>query len=252
MTEPMPPPHVAVEQEDVERLRDLLDAGGDVHEEWNGMSLLAHAVDTEADGAAQAGDPLHVDTTAYLLSRGADPTRRGQGGGGSTAVEDAQASGHWLASALFAEWTRLRGNNAATSARPVVPLMSLDYRLLRSAWGIAISVKGKAVARAGARRVRKVDGRPLWLEFAGAAAELPASSRDLLLVGLSRVAPEIALPTESVTVVVDDVAYADTDFQAEFLEIAMCRWAERAFGVQPRGAEEWFDADAQRYRFSWT
>ena len=59
---------------DLEALRYALDSGADVNEKHDGLSLFHHAVDIEVDGHVQSGEPLHVDTTGYLLARGADPT----------------------------------------------------------------------------------------------------------------------------------------------------------------------------------
>ena len=62
-----PPAHLAVEQQDLPRLRDLLDAG---HDDGHGWTLLRHAIDVERDGHVQTGGPLHADVTAFLLLRG--------------------------------------------------------------------------------------------------------------------------------------------------------------------------------------
>jgi uncharacterized protein len=68
--------HNAVELEDLPLLKDLLDAGADVEDDsGDGWTLLRHAIDTEIDGHDQTGNPLHVDVTVLLLSRGADPLR---------------------------------------------------------------------------------------------------------------------------------------------------------------------------------
>nr|WP_228473508.1 ankyrin repeat domain-containing protein [Streptomyces calidiresistens] len=103
----MSPAHRAVEMEDLEALRDLLDRGVDVNEEHDGLTLLHHSIDVEIDGHVQTGKPLHVDTTAYLLSRGADPRRRSGGGSGISAEHMAFVEGHWLALSLIREWIRL-------------------------------------------------------------------------------------------------------------------------------------------------
>jgi hypothetical protein len=71
-TNDMTPAYLAVENEDLTSLRELLDSG---------MTLLQHAVDIEIDGHTQTGLPLHVDVTAYLLARGADPLASPVGGG---------------------------------------------------------------------------------------------------------------------------------------------------------------------------
>jgi hypothetical protein len=96
--------HQAVELEDLPRLRDLLDSGADINEEHGGLTLLHHAVDVEIDGHDQTGDPLHVDTTAYLLARGANPLRRSSAGVGVSSEHMAFTRGHWLAMALFQDW----------------------------------------------------------------------------------------------------------------------------------------------------
>lgn len=97
----MPPAHLAVEQDRLEELRDLLVAGADIHEEYNGFTLPHSAVDGEIDGHVQTGKPLHVDATCLLLSQGADPTRRSHGGAGVSAHHLAFVNRHWLPCALF-------------------------------------------------------------------------------------------------------------------------------------------------------
>ncbi|MDT3439084.1 MULTISPECIES: ankyrin repeat domain-containing protein [unclassified Pseudofrankia] len=106
MLDGLTPTHRAVEMEDLPALRDLLDAGADVHEERDGFTLLHRAIDMELDAHALTGEPLHVDMTAYLLARGADPRRRGEGGNGISARHMAVSSGHWLATCLIDEWIR--------------------------------------------------------------------------------------------------------------------------------------------------
>ncbi|WP_433816490.1 ankyrin repeat domain-containing protein [Actinomadura scrupuli] len=98
------PAHLAVEQEDLPRLRDLLDGGHDVEDDdGHGRTLLRHAIDVELDGHTQTGDPLRVDLTAFLLVRGADPLRRCNG---IPVVEVAEIGGHWLAAEVMRAWIR--------------------------------------------------------------------------------------------------------------------------------------------------
>jgi hypothetical protein len=96
------PTHDAVELEDVSLLRDLLDAGADVEgDAGDGWTLLRHAIDVEIDACDQVGARLHVDVTALLISRGADPERRHNG---VSVVEEARNRGHWLAVELMESW----------------------------------------------------------------------------------------------------------------------------------------------------
>lgn len=94
--------HNAVELEDLPRLRDLLDAGHDAEDDdGDGWTLLRHVIDVEIDDHDQTGNPLHVDVTALLLARGANPFRALNGI--STLVE-AELRGHWLAAELMRAW----------------------------------------------------------------------------------------------------------------------------------------------------
>lgn len=104
----MTPAHEAVENEDLPRLRELLDGGVDVEEVDGGLTLLQHAIDVELDGHIQTGGPLHVDVTAYLLARGADPLASPIGGGAASALQMAQLGGHWLAVSLIEAFVHRR------------------------------------------------------------------------------------------------------------------------------------------------
>jgi hypothetical protein len=92
-------PFVAVEIGDLEALRQALDDGFDVNSERDGLTLLQYAIDVEADSHTQTGAPLHVDATALLFARGADPKRVPHGG--ISAEHMAFQLGHWLAMELF-------------------------------------------------------------------------------------------------------------------------------------------------------
>ena len=104
------PAHLAVEQEDLPRLRDLLDAGHEVEDDdGHGWTLLRHAIDVEHDGHVQTGGPLHADVTAFLLARGADPLRWCNG---MTVLAEAEIRGHWLAAEI------MRARIGPTGVRP--------------------------------------------------------------------------------------------------------------------------------------
>jgi ankyrin repeat protein len=97
------PAHRAVELEDLAELRRLLDGGADVQDPTEtGWTLLHHSVDIEIDGAQQNNEPVHVDTTALLLAKGANPLAAD--GAGLTPLESARRRGHWLAAILMEGW----------------------------------------------------------------------------------------------------------------------------------------------------
>ena len=107
------PAHLAVEQQDLSRLRDLMVGGHDVEDDdGHGCSLLRHAIAVEYDSHVQAGGPLHADVTAFLLARGADPLRPLNG---VPVVIEAETRGHWLAAEIMRAWTS-RGRSLAEPA----------------------------------------------------------------------------------------------------------------------------------------
>jgi hypothetical protein len=55
---------------------------------------------------------LHVDVTAFLLARGADPDRLSGGGTGVSARHMALVRGHWLADELFKAWDSWRNQRS--------------------------------------------------------------------------------------------------------------------------------------------
>ncbi|QFQ94983.1 ankyrin repeat domain-containing protein [Streptomyces phaeolivaceus] len=89
------PAHQAVESDEVETLAQLLAQGTDPNEVCDNLTLLTHAIDTEADSALQSGSPLTVHLTAVLLAFGADP--RLPGPSGETPMDIALHYGHDLA-----------------------------------------------------------------------------------------------------------------------------------------------------------
>ncbi len=93
-------PFEAIEVGDLDALRAALDGGCDVNLSRDGITLLHHAVDVEADSHVQRGEGLHVDATALLLARGADP--RLVPPGSISAEHFALQHRHWLAVELFA------------------------------------------------------------------------------------------------------------------------------------------------------
>jgi uncharacterized protein len=97
------PAHLAVEQQNLPSLKELLDAGHDAEDDdGHGWTLLRHAIDVEHDSHVQSGGPLHADVTAFLLARGADPVRTRNG---TTIIAEAEMCGHWLAAEIMRAWT---------------------------------------------------------------------------------------------------------------------------------------------------
>ncbi|MFH9015561.1 ankyrin repeat domain-containing protein [Streptomyces sp. NPDC017943] len=97
------PSHQAVEDGDVSKLAQLLDAGADPNEVCCGMTLLAHAVDYEADAAIQAGEEMEVTLIAVLLAYGASPGIAGDPG--KSPLDLANEYQHSMAARLLLRFT---------------------------------------------------------------------------------------------------------------------------------------------------
>ncbi|MFD8814563.1 ankyrin repeat domain-containing protein [Streptomyces sp. NPDC059627] len=95
--------HQAVEDGEINALARLLDSGVDPDEECCGMTLLAHAVDYEADVAIQGGTEMGVASIAVLLAYGASP--QAQGHQGKSPLELAEEYGHTVAERLLQRFT---------------------------------------------------------------------------------------------------------------------------------------------------
>ena len=64
------PAHLAVEHEDLPRLRELLDAGHDVEDDnGDGWTLLRHALDVEHDAHVQTDHPLQFPLSMIALCK---------------------------------------------------------------------------------------------------------------------------------------------------------------------------------------
>ncbi|MFD5816699.1 hypothetical protein [Streptomyces sp. NPDC127038] len=88
------------------------------------MTFLAHAIDTEGDGALQSGRPLTVHTTAALLAFGADPQLPGPDG--LTSMGQAAYSRHDLAVELLQRHISPRLRSPFTAV-PVDRIVALTH-----------------------------------------------------------------------------------------------------------------------------
>jgi len=126
------------------------------------------------------------------------------------------------------------------------------YRLLKSSWGIRIVITG---AVSIGDRDLKPAGREqsINLSFGDTASSLPESHLGEIRRGFNVVANNNVVHVENrpVSVVIEEVLFNETDFQADGLAVAVFRWVEEAFGLSPRRILETFDRDANRYCFDW-
>ena len=95
------PLHAAIENMQTEVVQYLLGAGADPEFACCGMRALHHAIDIEADSAAQANDPWPPEPvlTRMLLEAGADIN--GAAGDGETPLQWARSHGHVKAAQLL-------------------------------------------------------------------------------------------------------------------------------------------------------
>ncbi|WP_430785369.1 hypothetical protein [Actinoplanes sp. G11-F43] len=119
------------------------------------------------------------------------------------------------------------------------------YRLLKTSWGVWISLTADA-RPPGTRDPRAVDvGSGVTLVDGTPGATLDSGTLAMLALGLTSVVKEIT-PTE---IVVLELRYNDCDFQAEGLAAAASGWATAHFGLPPREIPARFDRANNRYVF---
>ncbi|MEU2245040.1 ankyrin repeat domain-containing protein [Streptomyces sp. NPDC018338] len=111
---PWTPAHQAVESSDLATLTRILDGGADVDDVCSQMTLLMHAIETEADVAIQSGESIDSALTAILLAYGADPHLAVNR---ETAYDWARQLGHDMATRLLDRFTPLHGPVAGTDGR---------------------------------------------------------------------------------------------------------------------------------------
>lgn len=127
------------------------------------------------------------------------------------------------------------------------------YHVLKSSWGIKISLTADIEEREGSASERVIADQSVWLAFNGAAATLSDFHRQKIAEGLTETVYDIVRQARGtpIRVVISDVALVETDFQEEGLSVAMCRWVEEEFGLPKRKIVESFDRAANRYIFDW-
>lgn len=133
------------------------------------------------------------------------------------------------------------------------PARTYRYRLLKSSWGIQITITAQ-VSFGEVEDGEWVDSaHRLAILFADSVTGIPDSYKQELGNGLAFVAPEIVerLEGAAATVTVLQVTFTECDFQIEGLAVAICRWAEAEFDLRPRQIDESFDRGANRYVFDW-
>ncbi|MDG4765730.1 hypothetical protein O7632_16735 [Solwaraspora sp. WMMD406] len=125
------------------------------------------------------------------------------------------------------------------------------YRVLRSSWGIFISITADAFKGEGGSDGAVPLGEGVFLADATQGAGLSRDVMDMLARGLGLLSTEIASTGsgERITVVVQEIRYNDCDFQEEGLAAAIHGWAIAEFGLPKRDIAVTFDREANRYVF---
>lgn len=127
------------------------------------------------------------------------------------------------------------------------------YRLLKSSWGIRISILARSDT------IESLNGRTFppqerdRITFEGASQKLPEEYKEFVIQGLLSAFSDIEFdPNEQpFGVVIQEIKYAECDFQPEGLAVAMRRWAEEEFGLPRKNIEESFDRAKNKYTFDW-
>jgi len=125
------------------------------------------------------------------------------------------------------------------------------YRVLKSSWGVLISITAAALIgqKPGAGAVPL--GQGVFLVDATPGEGLSESVMEMLAMGLRPLSPEIAskVSERPAIVSVQEIRYNDCDFQLEGLAVAISAWAVAEFGLPEREIGVTFDREENRYVF---
>jgi hypothetical protein len=127
------------------------------------------------------------------------------------------------------------------------------YRLLKSAWGIKISITATVRIAESVPGLRVSPESKIWLELDLLDRDLAQSEVEQLRRGLAVVASEISnkVHGQPVSIALSDVSYVESDFQPEGLAAAILRWSELEFDLRHHEIGESFDRATNRYIFVW-
>ncbi len=127
-------------------------------------------------------------------------------------------------------------------------LSTFKYRVLQSAWGIAIDVVAEFVfSRSNRHAVTICDGVGLIIDDRTLPDEhYPALQRGVAMMAETIKDSDVLLP---VGVRIAEVRYNLTDFQSCGIQWAVAGWIAGELGTTPPKVEVSFDSDANRYVF---
>lgn len=125
------------------------------------------------------------------------------------------------------------------------------YRLLKSSWGIRISITASIEKLKGLAPSVGAESS-IDVRFAGRAESLPDDLKGRIRKGFSIIEDEVveACGGAAALVTIEDISYNEADFQAEGLEIAAIRWAEQELGLPQREIVEVFNKEENKYLFA--
>jgi hypothetical protein len=125
------------------------------------------------------------------------------------------------------------------------------YRVLKSAWGIRVSVTASSTVKPPVQGLNSAARGGVAVNFAKMAVGLPDVLKDQVRKGLAHIASDIVASCDGkdLLVTVEEVDFNEADFQAEGLSVAMIRWAEQEFKLPVHEVEVSFDREKNRYFF---
>jgi hypothetical protein len=128
------------------------------------------------------------------------------------------------------------------------------YRLLKSAWGIRVSITATAKVGETPAGTQISPESKIWLALDALERKLTQPETEQLCNGLLIVSSEISEKVQSqpVSIALSDVSYVESDFQLEGLASAILRWAEEEFQLPHHEIGESFDRASNRYVFEWS
>jgi hypothetical protein len=126
-----------------------------------------------------------------------------------------------------------------------------DYKVIKTSWGIAISLKARVVPAESVRDAVPIT-RLIGIAYALEGRDVVPAENEQFVLALRALAPRIETEIKDPIVIeVQQISYMPTDFQIEGLRAAMHYWATEEFGLASPDIPVSYDAAVKRYRFVW-
>lgn len=131
-------------------------------------------------------------------------------------------------------------------------MSKIEYRFIKSSWGIAIDVAGNHEFFENQPSIGKMIMPTIWLEIV--PANLSERERKLIEKGFKAVSKKILskiTDSKFILINISEISFNPCDYQAEGLFTAIIEWASKEFNFEKPKISIEFDKNQNKYLINW-